>query len=140
MLVSLIHLLVQVFLIIKRSLKRCSALTRNQTLFNLYKVLLPLSLEVLDINGSMESAGIVSLAELRLILLQYLRTIMFHSYIFLVFDQLNDICKSLEVQCKRYCIGCRVLGKLSLNITFRSHTGISASFASLRWKACCKAA
>ncbi|KAG0554133.1 hypothetical protein KC19_12G065500 [Ceratodon purpureus] len=28
----------QVFLIIKRSLKRCSALTRNQTLFNLYKV------------------------------------------------------------------------------------------------------
>lgn len=29
----------QVFLIIKRSLKRCSALTRNQTLFNLYKVI-----------------------------------------------------------------------------------------------------
>lgn len=28
----------QVFLIIKRSLKRCSALTRNQTLFNLFKV------------------------------------------------------------------------------------------------------
>lgn len=28
----------QVFLIIKRSLKRCSALTRNATLFNLYKV------------------------------------------------------------------------------------------------------
>ncbi|XP_024364577.1 vacuolar protein sorting-associated protein 53 A [Physcomitrium patens] len=28
----------QVFLIIKRSLKRCSTLTRNQTLFNLYKV------------------------------------------------------------------------------------------------------
>jgi hypothetical protein len=29
----------QVFLIIKRSLKRCSALSRNQTLFNLYTVL-----------------------------------------------------------------------------------------------------
>ncbi|CAM6084244.1 unnamed protein product [Calypogeia fissa] len=28
----------QVFLVIKRSLKRCSALTRNTTLFNLYKV------------------------------------------------------------------------------------------------------
>jgi hypothetical protein len=28
----------QVFLIIKRSLKRCSALSRNQTLFNLYTV------------------------------------------------------------------------------------------------------
>jgi hypothetical protein len=30
---------IQVFLIIKRSLKRCSALSRNQTLFNLYMVL-----------------------------------------------------------------------------------------------------
>lgn len=29
---------VQVFLIIRRSLKRCSALTKNQTLFNLFKV------------------------------------------------------------------------------------------------------
>ncbi|TQD69126.1 hypothetical protein C1H46_045341 [Malus baccata] len=28
----------QLFLIIKRSLKRCSALTKNQTLFNLFKV------------------------------------------------------------------------------------------------------
>ncbi|RVX13401.1 Vacuolar protein sorting-associated protein 53 A [Vitis vinifera] len=31
---------VQVFLIIRRSLKRCSALTKNQTLFNLFKVIL----------------------------------------------------------------------------------------------------
>ncbi|RWV86512.1 hypothetical protein GW17_00051587, partial [Ensete ventricosum] len=32
------HLLLQVFLIIRRSLKRCSALTKNQTLFNLFEV------------------------------------------------------------------------------------------------------
>lgn len=39
---------VQVFLVIRKSLKRCSALTKNQTLFNLFQVVSPFQFQLAD--------------------------------------------------------------------------------------------